>query len=233
MLSSKAIVIAITKARRPDCPAQLEFICHQGVDMRILAVPLARRPHSPPLLTFIAQSLSASGYNGSTTQKRPSMLDRLNSMWINLGRSDVRSLFDWRRRIFLLGERIMDQIEYEEWALKGIDTTTGPSLRYLRSLGNAIDPDVAKHRVPVCYSNAFSSPESILSDINMLSARRAPHHRKYLALCAIAIPISAPFTAIPVIPNFPMYYLIWRAWSHYKGMHKANQHTWLHSTCIC
>lgn len=201
--------------------------------MRILAVPLARRPHSLPLLTFIAQSLSASERNASATQKRPSMFDRLNSMWINLGRSDVRSLFDWRRRVFLFGERLMDLIEYEEWALKGIDTTAGPSLRYLRSLGNSIDPDVANRSVPVYYSSAFSTPESILNDINKLSGSRAPHHRKYLALCAMGIPITAPFTAVPVIPNFPMYYLIWRTWSHYNGMHKANQHIWHHSTCIC
>ena len=35
------------------------------------------------------------------------------------------------------------------------------------------------------------------------------------------IPLTWPFAIIPVIPNFPMFYVIWRAWSHYKAWRGA------------
>jgi hypothetical protein len=37
----------------------------------------------------------------------------------------------------------------------------------------------------------------------------------------IRIPLTWPFAIIPVIPNFPMFYVIWRAWSHYKAWRGA------------
>lgn len=30
-------------------------------------------------------------------------------------------------------------------------------------------------------------------------------------------PLTAPFAIIPIIPNFPFFYVLWRAWSHYKA----------------
>lgn len=34
-------------------------------------------------------------------------------------------------------------------------------------------------------------------------------------------PITWPFAIIPVIPNFPLFYVLWRAWSHYKAWRGA------------
>ncbi|WFD34084.1 hypothetical protein MCUN1_000916 [Malassezia cuniculi] len=177
--------------------------------MRIIAVPLARRPKAPPLLMYLAQVTSTTQPQKGATPKA-SWMDKLGAMWINLGRTDVPSMFDWRRRVFLLGERVMDQIGYEEWALKGIDVTTGPSLRTVRSIGQPIDPDVASHNVPVIYSGEHITGSQVLHEIQKLAGRRAPYHRKYLALSSIGIPLTTPLTLLPVVPNLPMYYLMWR-----------------------
>ena len=67
------------------------------------------------------------------------------------------------------------------------------------------------------YSKTHFGSGSIVSEISKLAGRRAPYHRKYLALCAFGATLSAPLTVIPVVPNIPMYYLLWRIWSHYKG----------------
>jgi hypothetical protein len=37
-------------------------------------------------------------------------------------------VLDWKRRTYKTGEKLMDRIEYEEWALKAVDPTLGPSL---------------------------------------------------------------------------------------------------------
>lgn len=35
-------------------------------------------------------------------------------------------------------------------------------------------------------------------------------------------PLTWPFAIIPVIPNFPLFYVLWRAWSHYKAWKGAD-----------
>lgn len=30
-------------------------------------------------------------------------------------------------------------------------------------------------------------------------------------------PLTWPFAIIPILPNFPLFYVLWRAWSHYKA----------------
>lgn len=34
-------------------------------------------------------------------------------------------------------------------------------------------------------------------------------------------PATWPFAVIPVVPNFPLFYVLWRAWSHYKAWRGA------------
>jgi hypothetical protein len=59
------------------------------------------------------------------------MMNKASDFWINLGREDQISTFDWKRRTYNMGEKLMDRIDYEEWALKGVDPTLGPSLKPL------------------------------------------------------------------------------------------------------
>lgn len=65
-------------------------------------------------------------------EKKESLTKRIMSkaseFWVDLGREDQKSTFDWKRRTYMLGEKLMDQIEYEEWALKGVDPSIGPTL---------------------------------------------------------------------------------------------------------
>lgn len=35
-------------------------------------------------------------------------------------------------------------------------------------------------------------------------------------------PVTWPFAIIPVIPNFPLFYVLWRAWSHYRAWRGAH-----------
>lgn len=34
-------------------------------------------------------------------------------------------------------------------------------------------------------------------------------------------PVTWPFAIIPIVPNFPLFYVLWRAWSHYKAWRGA------------
>ena len=56
-----------------------------------------------------------------------------------------------------------------------------------------------------------------MHSLSALAARRTPHHRKYLIWCIVGMPFTAPFALIPVVPNLPFFYLVWRAYSHWSG----------------
>lgn len=125
--------------------------------MRLIAVPIARaKAGATPVSTFLAQrtpikpsftshklaeaKASASAKDNSATSAETStkeeekpplskrLLERASKFWIDLGREDQTSTFDWKKRTYRTGERLMDQIEYEEWALKAVDPAIGPGL---------------------------------------------------------------------------------------------------------
>ncbi|WFD22629.1 hypothetical protein MEQU1_001303 [Malassezia equina] len=187
--------------------------------MKIMAVPLARNgnPARVPYLTYISYTTSKG------ERKRPSSLPlsqrimvQASNAWSNLGREDSRSLFDWKRRIFLLGERIMDRIEYEEWALKGIDQALGPSIRSLM-LSRRRFPDAQQKRLSLLYPPSLVSPSTVLESIRRMASRRQPHHKWQLLYNTVGIIVTSPLFLVPAIPNLPTYYLLWRLWSHYRA----------------
>lgn len=115
-------------------------------------MPLARpKPGSLPISTFLAQraplpkaiaattgakqdgkdGAAASSTATTAEPKLPlstRLLKKASALWVGLGKPAQKSFLDWKKRTYVLGERVMDRIEYEEWALKGVDPALGPSL---------------------------------------------------------------------------------------------------------
>ena len=46
---------------------------------------------------------------------------------------------------------------------------------------------------------------------------REPYHKKYMRYSAYWVPISCLFVIVPLIPNIPLAYNLFRLYSHYKG----------------
>lgn len=186
--------------------------------MRILAVPLARqRSTATTYFTYLVHAAPA-----ALSEKAPKaqaslmqrIINRASDFWVNLGRTDVSSTLNWRRRTYLLGERIMDRIEYEEWALKGIDQGMGPALKELMEHEANKRPAVP---LKLEYPNELVSESEVMKSLNELAKKREPHHYRLLAYNMVGIPITAPLFLVPVLPNFVTYYLMWRAWSHWRA----------------
>ncbi|SPO20959.1 uncharacterized protein UTRI_00436 [Ustilago trichophora] len=210
--------------------------------MRLIAVPLARaRPASHPISTFVAQTASraaekaaadaaAKQKDGSNQSKLPfttRMLNKASAFWIDLGRTDQKSTFDWKRRTYVLGERLMDRIEYQEWALKGIDPAMGPHLMSGRSkdaVAESSDSGIPKlDHIPLLYPPSLLQPERLLKSLKNLTDHRTPHHYRRFWYCVVGMPITIPFALVPVVPNLPFFYLVYRAWSHWKA-YKSSQY---------
>ncbi|WFD25963.1 hypothetical protein MNAN1_000936 [Malassezia nana] len=186
--------------------------------MRIIAVPLARNanPARVPYLTYLAYT-TAKG-DRKTLSSLPlsqRIVIQASHAWSNLGRTDTRSLFDWKRRLFLFGESIMDRIEYEEWALKGIDQALGPSIRTLRARQRS--PEAQPYRLSLLYPPSLVSPSTVIESIRRMASLRQPHHSRLLMYNIVGFLVSTPLFVVPAIPNLPGYYMMWRAWSHYRA----------------
>lgn len=187
--------------------------------MKIMAVPLARNanPARVPYLTYIAYSTAKGERKRSASLPLSQrIVAQASRAWSNLGRTDSRSLFDWKRRVFLLGERIMDKIEYEEWALKGIDQALGPSIRRL-VMSHQRSPHAEPNRLSLLYPPSLVSPTSVIESIRRMVSHRQPLHSWQILYSTVGIVVSSPLFLIPAIPNLPAYYLMWRVWSHYRA----------------
>ncbi|GAA5854945.1 hypothetical protein JCM9279_003581 [Rhodotorula babjevae] len=73
-------------------------------------------------------------------------------------------------------------------------------------------------------------PPSLLPDekalLEALKAQlnhREPHHRGLMYRCLVLSPLTWPFAIIPIVPNLPLFYVLWRAWSHFRAW-KATQY---------
>lgn len=132
--------------------------------MRLIAIPLARASKSSaPVATFLAQrapkslpptptatskvsqttqgstSPSTSTSKDADSEKKPPLASRImqkaSDFWIGLGKPDQKSFLDWKKRTYVTGEKLMDRIEYEEWALKAVDPALGPSILHPNAKG--------------------------------------------------------------------------------------------------
>ncbi|KAI0916748.1 hypothetical protein AcW1_007886 [Taiwanofungus camphoratus] len=183
--------------------------------MRIIALPLALRTaptrvHSEHLTyyQFVLPPPSQAKKNSLSLWATTKAAD----LWAGLGKAPDSS---WKRKAFLYGERLIDRLEFEELALKSVDPSLGPKLL---PLGRAADakPRPADHpTIPLVYPpSACTSP---LLHLRALLEKRTPRHRQGFIFWLAVSPLTAPFMLIPVIPNFPFFFCIWRSWSHYRG----------------
>ncbi|KAJ4389701.1 hypothetical protein N0V93_007173 [Gnomoniopsis smithogilvyi] len=115
----------------------------------------------------------------------------------------------WQSTIVKYGNQALRKIPYEEWALKSV-----PPL----STKVADDELKGSDKVEVFYPQSLIPQSNINHVLQKLSTEREGLHRKRLIWCLIGMPISAPFAAVPIIPNIPFFYLAYRAWSHWRAL---------------
>ena len=183
-------------------------------------MPLARaRPASHPISTFVAQTASraaeeaaaeavANQKDGAKASQLPfmtRMLNKASAFWIDLGRTDQKSTFDWKRRTYVVGERLMDRIEYQEWALKGIDPAMGPHLlsgQAKELTAEQSDSGIPKlNHVPLLYPSSLLEPERLLKSLKNLTDHRTPHHYRRFWYCVVGMPITIPFALLRKYQN--------------------------------
>ncbi|KAL3467614.1 mitochondrial K+-H+ exchange-related-domain-containing protein [Aspergillus heterothallicus] len=166
--------------------------------MRLFVVPISTR----------RALIYAKLLRGDVSKER-SILDRITNKaaetWAKWEEADK----GWKKHLVSWGNRVQQRIPYEEWGLKSI-----PSL----SAQRRIDELHGSRKVDVLFPGNAIKEEKLLSILHKISTERQDLHRRKMWWSFIAAPFTAPIALIPVIPNIPFFYLIYRGWSHWRAL---------------
>jgi hypothetical protein len=155
--------------------------------------------------------------------KDRSILDKVtlkaNETWA-AWEKDEKAVGNWKKKVTFYGNQALKRIPYEEWGLK-----TLPALTDRRK--KEIVDGTAKHEL--LFPGRYLKQERVTEILTKLAQERQGMHRSKLMWSVIIMPFTAPFMLVPVIPNLPFFYVLYRAWSHWKGMSTlSSPHTDLH-----
>ncbi|TFK73650.1 hypothetical protein BDN72DRAFT_869039 [Pluteus cervinus] len=146
--------------------------------------------------------------------------NKATNTWAGWGKAKERS---WQLWVYRNGEKLVDRIDFEELALKGIDPSLGPSILHPDISGKDSTSSKVPVSIPLVFPPSISSGSATLDNLRSLVEQRTPKHRKGFITWAIIAPFTAPFMIIPIIPNLPFFFCVWRSWSHYRA-YRASQY---------
>ncbi|KAF9221605.1 hypothetical protein BS17DRAFT_844166 [Gyrodon lividus] len=199
--------------------------------MRIIALPLDRAKMLPKshtgfstnrMLIYYHFNLVSRGAENEHSWAKillRKVTNKAADIWADFGKAPEGSC---KLRTFEYGERMVDRIDFEELALKGVDPSLGPVLTRPDLIANQAE-DIWK--VPLIYPPSVY-PSSLETDSKMhpslvhlraLLSSREPRHRRGFYIWMLIAPLTTPFMLIPLIPNLPFFFCAWRSWSHYRA----------------
>ncbi|KAF9310883.1 hypothetical protein BG003_008008 [Podila horticola] len=125
--------------------------------------------------------------------------------WEGLGQAPPDSM---KRKLYGAGSKMLEKIEHQEVFLKGIPAKED------------IPDSTAKTMVPIVYPSALKEAQ-VRAEFATFIEQRVPYHRKYMILSTLCIPVTSLFTIVPLVPNIPFFYNVFRLWSHWKAYNGA------------
>ncbi|KAK9462386.1 mitochondrial K+-H+ exchange-related-domain-containing protein [Lipomyces oligophaga] len=211
---------------------------------RIIVLPLttARR-------LIITQRTEAHFIN----PRRPRIDDRLTQraqkMWSDWEKSSTW----WKQKVTAWGAKVLDQVPYEEWSLKAVPqapvglfpvrtgtwwipwsrqnnsvTDSDDKSLQVRTAGTVTVPIVYPVNVQVADPASVTTVggdigEAVALDLKNWAVQQSPIQIRKLLICAAISPLTLPIALLPVIPNLPGFYLLFRVFSHFKAYEGAQQ----------
>ncbi|TIA85645.1 hypothetical protein E3P99_03934 [Wallemia hederae] len=167
--------------------------------LRLVALPL-RASKNPPI-TLLSQPPDVA-LQANVLTKAVNWCDQ---QWNKLSEAADGH---WKKRVWNGGETIMDRVPYQEWALKHIEPAQGPA------------PN-STHKLDVLYPKSVISDVELLSNLKECFVARAARHRRSMWIALAIAPFTLPVAIIPIVPNLPLFYVLWRAWSHWRAQRGA------------
>lgn len=137
------------------------------------------------------------------------MLDKATTKSAALWASWEKKESGWQKKVVDYGNKALKRIPYEEWGLKSI-----PPLSARRKS----DELSGKEKVEVHFPSSIIPEDKVMDVLRTLGTERQQLHRSRIIWSIVGMPIVAPFALVPLIPNLPFFYLVFRAYSHWKAL---------------
>ncbi|KAK4158289.1 mitochondrial K+-H+ exchange-related-domain-containing protein [Chaetomidium leptoderma] len=115
----------------------------------------------------------------------------------------------WQKSVVSYGNQVLRRIPYEEWGLKSV-----PPLSQRRKQVELKGTE----KVEIVYPKSLLAMDRVPQVLKALATEREALHKRRMIWCFIGMPITAPIALLPVIPNLPFFYLVYRAWSHWRAL---------------
>ncbi|KAF2722884.1 hypothetical protein K431DRAFT_283395 [Polychaeton citri CBS 116435] len=139
---------------------------------------------------------------------KPPVVDRItnkaNETWVQWENAEK----GWKKKVTEYGNQLFKRIPYQEWGLKSIPPLTQRRIREI---------DSGKLKFECLFPGAFLEAKRVPEVLKQLAVERQALHRKQLINSMLLMPVTIPFALVPIIPNLPFFYLVFRAWSHYRA----------------
>lgn len=164
--------------------------------MRLFLLPISTRR----TLIYAQRSLVPS-------TGKPAVFDRLSQKAAQTWADWEKKEKGWQKQLTEYGNRALQKIPFEEWALKNVALSRSPR----DGLGE-ID------KVEVVFPKHVITPGEVLSRVHTLGTERTSFHKSRMIYAIIGMPITIPCMLVPVIPNIPFFYLVYRAFSHWHAL---------------
>ncbi|KAM3505786.1 hypothetical protein MY11210_007825 [Beauveria gryllotalpidicola] len=124
----------------------------------------------------------------------------------------------WQRKVVGYGNYAFRRIPFAEWGLKSV-----PPL----SARRRAEELQGGGRVEVVFPGSVIPATQVESVARRLATERQAIHRRQMMWCLVGMPITLPFALVPVIPNLPFFYLVYRAFSNWRAIAGGRHVRWL------
>jgi len=172
----------------------------------LLPISVSSKPGSSRTLLYCQRLNTAKNENPSYFDKANTYVaDKANNLWTSWEQKES----GWQKKVVVYGNQALRRIPYEEWGLKSI-----PPLSKRRE-GEELS---GKEKLEVSYPSTLIDDRTVLEVLKKLGTERKQLHRRLLIWSFVGMPLVAPFALVPIIPNLPFFYLVYRAWSHWRAL---------------
>lgn len=113
------------------------------------------------------------------------VIDRASETWAKWERAEK----GWQKYVANWGNQLFRRIPYEEWGLKSLPPLTKQRQREIEE---------GKLKAECLFPSRFLDAQRVHDLLKRLATERQSLHRRYLWYCIIGMPISFPFTFVPM-----------------------------------
>jgi hypothetical protein len=133
---------------------------------------------------------------------------KANETWAAWEKDD-KAVGNWKKKVTYYGNQALSRIPYEEWGLKTLPTLTPQRKQSILE---------GKEKYEVLFPSRYMKQEKLPGVLQALAKDRQLMHRSKLMWSIIIMPFTAPFMLVPVVPNLPFFYVLYRAYSHWTAL---------------